>query len=140
MSDFKFAEIKRKAQVSVLDHPIGTATVLGTSKGIAVKGHYEWPPDAPAEVGFSFAVDLVTQNTCKLDVDWPGLLASPIHDPAATFISILVLGRPGLLITAGKNNVSFFYTGPFGSPVVTGCQISVTEPNSSAVMVLRFWP
>lgn len=143
MPNYNFnAESTLPVAVVHLDQTIGSGEVQATATNISVTGSYEWPPDAPAEIPFSFQIQLTGESTCAVAVDWPELLPAEISAPDAVYLAILVLGRTGLLITTPKGDtVSFFYTGPMGKPgITTGFQVSVTEkdPAGSAVLTFRY--
>jgi len=142
MSDFEFASQTKAVDVFFLDRRIGGGQSVSTPQGVAVQGSYQWPPDAPAEVRFSFDVKLLTDTVCGVEVSWPGLLAKPIADPAALYIAILVLGRAALAITTHNgDHISFAYSGPPSQPeLVTGFQVSVMEasPGNSAALTFRY--
>lgn len=132
----------RPVDVVYADRTIGSGTMTTTESGIEVNAHYQWPPDAPAEVRASFVFDILTSDTCKVEVNWPGLLARPIPLQEAGYIMLLLMARPDFVIsTQGGDHVGAVFIGPMGQPEIsTGLQVSATlaDGSSSASLVFRY--
>jgi hypothetical protein len=133
MSDRAFQNVVRPVVVSYHDQQIGKGTSVETSRAIEIKGIYDIPPTI-AEVGFSFAVQLVDDRTCTVEVSWPDLLNPNPLALEGTYLWVLVLARPSLLINADRYQISFTYTGPMGQPTITGFQINVSGPDNAATL------
>jgi hypothetical protein len=136
-------------QLPSVDHPvtvlflsdrIGSGNLVTTGTDIGVTGHYQWPPDAPAEVRFSFNFRILSPNTCDVAVNWPGLLRQPIGPTKASYITLLLMARPQFLITTPDGaHISVTYLGPFGQPeIVTGLQVAVANANADHSVSLVF--
>lgn len=128
MSTFQFSEQDKQVTIKYLDKSIGSGTAVAAPETMAVKGHYQWPLDAPAEIMMSFFLKLVTENTCDVEVDWPGLLPSPIKAQGASYWMWLLMARPVINVQTQEGDlIVFSYTGPPNNPEqVTGFQISVS--------------
>lgn len=140
MSTFQFSVDTNEVTIKYLDKSIGSGTAIGASETTTVKGHYQWPLDAPAEVMMSFFLKLVTENTCDVEVDWPGLLPAPIKAQGASYWVWLLLARPVINVqTKDGDLIVFSYTGPPNDPEkVTGFQISVSLNNAQHSTALTF--
>ncbi len=124
----------KPVSVSYHDQRIGKGTSNVSPSFVEVTGIYDIPPTI-AEVGFSFAADLQSENACTVAVNWPDLLPGSPLDLKGSYIVVLVLGRAGLLITAGDYRINVTFTGPMGQPMkVTGFQIGITGPDVSATL------
>jgi hypothetical protein len=133
MSDLGFQNVTRPVVVSYHDQQIGKGTSSETSRVIEVKGIYDIPPTI-AEVGFSFAVQLLDDKRCLVEINWPDLLHPNPLRLEGIYLWVLVLARPSLLINADGYQVSFTYTGPMGQPTITGFQINVLGSNNVATL------
>ena len=111
------AQDTRNVDVIFGDRQIGVGTMTTAASGIVVNAHYQWPPDAPAEVRATFVFDILSSNTCKVEVDWPGLLSQRIPLQDASYIMLLLMARPDFVIaTPGGDRVTV--TGYVVTPVV----------------------
>jgi hypothetical protein len=121
------------------DQQIGTGEVVNTHTGIRVTGHYQWPPDAPAEVGFLFDFVIQSANTCEVAVSWPGLIPE-IPQTRAGYIMLLLMARPDFLITTPSgDHITAAFLGPFGHPeITTALQVSVAIASGAASQSLVF--
>jgi len=119
---------------------IGSGELAVTASRIDVTGHYQWPPDAPAEVQFVFSFEILTSSTCNVQVDWPGLLPTVIGPVQAGYIMLLLEARPQFLIfLPDGGNVSATFVGPFGQPeIVTALQVGVGGPEGKYSEMLNF--
>ena len=136
------AQDTRNVDVVFGDRRIGAGTMTTAASGIVVEAHYQWPPDAPAEVRATFVFDILSSNTCKVEVDWPGLLARPIPLQDASYIMLLLMARPDFVIaTPGGDRVTAVFVGPMGQPeIATGLQVSaaLADGSSSASLLFRY--
>lgn len=119
---------------------IGSGQIVTTPSRLDVSGHYQWPPDAPAEVGFTFSFEILSPNTCNVSVNWPGLLPKEIGPTKASYIMLLLMARPQFLITTPDGvHVNATYVGPFGHPeIVTALQVGVGGPEGDYSQALSF--
>ena len=127
------------ADVVLGDRIIGTGQVATSATSIQVTGSYEWPPDAPAVVRFSFDFTIVTANSCEVAVEWPGLIPA-IPRTRASYIMLLLMGRADFLITTpAGDHVTAAFMGPFGQPeITTALQVAVATANGAASQSLIF--
>lgn len=134
------ADSTQKVSVWFGGKSIGAGTAAFTADAVNLEGSYQWPPEAPAEVRFAFDLKILTEDVCSVAVNWPGLLPEAIHDPAASYFSLLILARVELLITThAGDSINFVYTGPPADPeITTGFQISVLEPGATSPAALAF--
>lgn len=136
------ADAAQQVTVIHLDKPIGTGKAISLKDGIEITGTYTWPPDAPAEIPFAFAMVLLSPKTCAIKVTWPGLLPKSIGSDQATYFMILLAGRPQFIInTPQGDGVNVAYMGPFEDPsVTTGIQVTAVDSgmSSSASLIFKF--
>ena len=133
MSDLGFQNLSRPVSVSYHDQQIGQGTSTETSNSMTVKGTYDIPPTI-AEVEFSFAVQLLSSNQCTVEANWPDLLRPNPLAVKGTYLWVLVLGRPSLLISAEGYQINVTYTGPIGQPTITGFQINILGNDNAATL------
>ncbi|HET7460412.1 MAG TPA: hypothetical protein VFJ82_04155 [Longimicrobium sp.] len=121
------------------DTAIGRGELVTTPVSINVRGSYQWPPDAPAEIPFTFDFVIHTQNTCDVAVDWPGLVPE-IPKTLSSYFMVLVLARPGFLITTpAGDHVNATFMGPPHQPEITNAlSVAVTTANGAASRSLVF--
>ena len=121
------------------DRRIGSGELVQLPTGIKVTGSYEWPPDAPAVVRFEFDFTILSQNTCEVAVNWPGLVP-PIAKTRASYIMLLLMARPDFLITTpAGDHVTAAFLGPMGHPeITTALQVAVATANGAASQSLVF--
>ncbi|HEU0055154.1 MAG TPA: hypothetical protein VFQ39_18335 [Longimicrobium sp.] len=136
----KLGVVEKPVSVIFLSDRIGGGDLVTTDASIRVAGHYQWPPDAPAEVRFSFDFQILTSDLCDVAVDWPGLLRGPIGPTKASYIMLLVMARPQFFITTPDGaHITVTYVGPFGQPeIVTGIQVAVASASADHSVSLLF--
>lgn len=138
----KLAHDAQAVTVIHLNQKIGSGKLTSTESGLAVHGSYQWPPDAPAEVRFSFVFTPLSENTCTVEVNWPGLLSRRIPEEKASYFMLLLMARPEYVIsTSSGDNVTATFMGPMGHPeITTALQVNATisDASSSASLVFRF--
>ena len=119
---------------------IGRGDLVMTETRIDVTGSYQWPPDAPAEVRFLFGFEILTDSTCNLTMDWPGLLPAPIPQTECGYTELLLEARPQFLIFVPDGSlVTATFLGPFGFPgIVTAFTVGITGPEGKYSQGLNF--
>lgn len=135
----ELAQVVQPVSVIFGNQQIGAGQLVTTPSNINVTGHYQWPPDAPAEVEFSFDFHILSSNTCTVEVDWPGLVPT-IDKTPASYIMLLLMARPEFLITTPKGDkVNAAFLGPYGQPqITTDLQVAVASQSSAASVSLLF--
>lgn len=140
MSAFQFDAETQALTIKFLDKNIGSGTQTTATSTLAITGSYNWPPDSIAEVAMSFYLELTSDNTCVVEVDWPGLLPEKIEKQPASYWMWLLLARPVFNITtAGGDLIVVKFTGPPQQPeIITGLQVSVSLNGAQHATALTF--
>ena len=143
MLQTQFASVTQKVDVIHNSVSIGSGTAEMEGERLAITGSYEWPPDAPAEVAFSFHLELRQDRTCSIEVDWPGLLPNRIADDQASYFILLILARPQINVFNQDQtfHATVFFQGPPNQPpVVNAISIGVQEssPPASPSLLFRY--